>query len=102
MHNEDLKQLEYVIGAKYIDGYTISDPSVLGNGSWLTTKHKQYLRGAIVGHGDLPMKEMIQTIMGSGFDGDMLIEFEGMEDPALACELSLTNLRQIMRLSEGD
>ena len=88
----------YAIGAKFKDGYSAPDPSVLGNGSWLTTKHLRYLRGAIVGHGDLPMRELIRTVVQSEFAGDMLIEFEGMEDPRIACELSLSNLRQIMEL----
>ncbi|MBO4887155.1 MAG: sugar phosphate isomerase/epimerase [Firmicutes bacterium] len=90
----------YAIGAKYVDGYTVADPSVLGNGSWLTTKHQRYLRGAIVGHGDLPMKDLISLIVRSGFDGDVLIEFEGMEEPVLASQISLNNLRQMIRMAE--
>lgn len=95
-----IREDPYAIGAKYKDGYAISDPSVLGNGSWLTTKYNKYLRGAIVGHGDLPMRKLINMVVNSGFDGDMLIEFEGMEDPALACELSLTNLRQMIAMEK--
>ncbi|MBQ7058307.1 MAG: sugar phosphate isomerase/epimerase [Firmicutes bacterium] len=88
----------YVIGAKYKDGYAIGDPSVLGNGSWLTTKYKNFLRGAIVGHGDLPIKELLALVKNSGFDGDMLVEFEGMEEPRLASQISLSNLRQILSM----
>ena len=44
------------------------------------------------------MRELIRTVVQSEFAGDMLIEFEGMEDPRIACELSLSNLRQIMEL----
>ena len=90
----------YAIGAKFKDGYEVSDPSVLGNGSWLTTKHLRYLRGAIVGHGDLPMRDLIRTVVRSDFAGDMLIEFEGMEEARVACELSLNNLRHIIELEK--
>ncbi len=90
----------YAIGAKFKDGYTVADPSVLGNGSWLTTKHLRYLRGAIVGHGDLPMRDLIHTVVHSDFAGDMLIEFEGMEDPRIACALSLNNLRSMIELEK--
>ena len=87
-------------GAKFKDGYTVADPSVLGNGSWLTTKHLRYLSGAIVGHGDLPMRDLIHTVVHSDFAGDMLIEFEGMEDPRIACALSLNNLRSMIELEK--
>ena len=90
----------YAIGAKYKEGYeATTDPGVLGNGSWMTTKHGRYLRGAIVGHGDLPMKEIITLINQSGFDGDVLVEFEGMEDPRLGSEISLKNLRQLLDIT---
>ena len=90
-----IREDAYAIGAKYIDGYSINDPSVLGNGSWLTTRYKRYLRGAIVGHGDLPMRKIIEKIVQSGYDGHLTIEFEGMEDCRLACQLSLQNLKQL-------
>ncbi len=91
----------YVIGAKYKEGYqATNDPGILGNGSWMPTKHGRFLRGAIVGHGDLPMKEMISLINQSSFDGDVLIEFEGMEDPKLASEISLKNLRQMLEMTK--
>lgn len=90
----------YAIGAKYKDGYTINDPSVLGNGSWLTTRYKRYLRGAIIGHGDLAMRKIIEKIVQSGYTGHLTIEFEGMEECRLACQISMQNLKQLAAMAE--
>ena len=88
----------YVIGARHLEGYVSRDPGALGDGSWLTTKHKRFLRGSIIGHGDIDMRAVIQKIVDAGYDGDMTIEFEGMEEPKLACKLSMDNLRQIVEI----
>ncbi len=73
-------------------------PGVLGNGSWYKTRHERYLRGAIVGHGDLDMKELLGRIKTSGYDGDLMIEFEGMEDPQIGSEIGYRNLQRILSM----
>lgn len=95
-----IREDAYAIGAQYVDGYTINDPSVLSNGSWLTTRGGRYLRGAIIGHGDLPLRQLVEQIVASGYDGYLTIEFEGMEEARLACQLSIQNLKQLVFQSE--
>lgn len=56
---------------------------------WFTTAGGNYLRGAIVGHGDINMREAIRIIKQSGYDGYLSIEFEGMEDCQLGTKLGL-------------
>ena len=73
----------------------------MGDGSWLTTRHKRFLRGAIIGHGDIDMRAVLQKVVDSGYDGDLTIEFEGMEEPTLACKLSMANLRQIVAMCKN-
>lgn len=56
---------------------------------WFTTAGGNYLRGAIVGHGDINMREALRIIKQSGYDGYLSIEFEGMEDCQLGTKLGL-------------
>lgn len=62
---------------------------------WLETISGDYLRGAIVGHGDIPMREVLRVIKDNGYDGYLSVEFEGMEDSRRASKLSLNNLRRM-------
>lgn len=96
-----IRQDPYVIGAKKLDLQSHTDPSALGDGRWLVTKHNRFLRGSIIGHGDIDMRRVIQSIVDSGYDGDLTIEFEGMEDPRLACQFSMNNLRQIVSMCQN-
>ena len=44
---------------------------------WMQTTSGNHLRGTIVGHGDLSMREIIKVIKSSSYDGYISIEFEG-------------------------
>ena len=39
-----------------------------------------YLRGSIIGHGDIPVMQCLSIVKNSGYDGYVSIEFEGLED----------------------
>ncbi|QNK58950.1 sugar phosphate isomerase/epimerase [Paenibacillus sp. PAMC21692] len=47
---------------------------------WFQSASGDFLRGAIVGQGDIDMREVLRIIKASGYDGYISIEFEGMED----------------------
>lgn len=53
-----------------------------------------YLRGAIVGHGDVPVRQCLGILKRNGYDGFAAIEFEGLEDPLKALPIGLNNLRR--------
>lgn len=55
-----------------------------------------YLRGAIVGHGDVPVKQCLMALKRVGFDGYVAIEFEGLEDNFTALKIGLSNLRRFI------
>lgn len=55
-----------------------------------------YLRGAIVGHGDIPVFQCLSIISGSGYDGYVSIEFEGMEDAVEGISVGLENLKAML------
>lgn len=52
-----------------------------------------FLRGAIIGHGDVPVKQCLEALRRAGYDGCFSVEFEGMEDPLAALPICLANLK---------
>ena len=61
------------------------------------TRSKNWIRGAIVGQGNVPVAQCLDVLMEAGYDGSVTVEFEGLEDPALACRIGLQNLRKMER-----
>jgi len=61
---------------------------------WLTTNYGNYLKGTIVGDGDIDVVRVADYIKRSGYDGAISIEFEGMEECKLASQISLTNVKR--------
>jgi sugar phosphate isomerase/epimerase len=64
-------------------------------GRWFRSVTGRYLRGSILGQGDLDVYEILGAIKSSGYDGNIAIEFEGFEDAQYACRVSLDNARRI-------
>lgn len=64
-------------------------------GSWFRSRGGKYLRGAILNQGDLDVYEILHALKSSGYDGNIVIEFEGMEDAKYATAVSLANARRI-------
>ncbi|MNO98725.1 hypothetical protein D3C76_904790 [compost metagenome] len=53
------------------------------------------MRGAIAGQGDLPLWDILRIVKGSGYNGYLSIEFEGMEDCRKGTRIALDNVRRI-------
>ncbi|MBQ7655852.1 MAG: sugar phosphate isomerase/epimerase, partial [Clostridia bacterium] len=64
-------------------------------GSWFRSRGGKYLRGAILAQGDLDMWSILHSLKASGYDGDIAIEFEGLEDAQYASTVGLQNARRI-------
>ena len=58
-----------------------------------------YLRGAIVGHGNVPVRQCISILKANGYDGYLSIEFEGMEEPKNGIATGLENLKRYIELA---
>jgi len=48
---------------------------------WFPTRGCNHLRGTIVGHGAVPVQQCLKIMLKSGYEGDLALEFEGLEDP---------------------
>ena len=63
-------------------------------GYQIVTSGGNYLRGTVVGHGDVPVVQCINILKRAGYDGYVSLEFEGPEDNLYALEMGLKNLRE--------
>ena len=70
---------------------TAGNPPV-GEG-WSRTRGGNFIRGTIVGHGDVELRPIVKIIKDSGYDGYVSVEFEGREDCVWGCHVSLANTR---------
>ncbi|WP_127579247.1 sugar phosphate isomerase/epimerase family protein [Paenibacillus koleovorans] len=62
---------------------------------WFPSAHGTYLRGAIVGQGDIDMPEMVRVIKASGYDGYLSLEFEGKEECKWGIVTGLNNIKRL-------
>lgn len=63
---------------------------------WFVTRGGNYLRGAIIGHGDAKVFQSLRILKRAGYDGYCSIEFEGMEDKLKGIEVGLKNLKRFI------
>jgi len=63
----------------HVKDFYYRQASYLGGEGWFSTSHGNWLRGAIVGHGDIDIVSVISFVKRAGYDGYITIEFEGME-----------------------
>lgn len=62
---------------------------------WFRTRSGNYLRGAIAGHGDLPLRDLLKIIKQSGYDGFLSLEFEGMEECKTGTRIGFNNIKRL-------
>jgi sugar phosphate isomerase/epimerase len=63
---------------------------------WFMTRSGNWARGAIIGHGNVPIHQSLRILKSKGYEGVLSIEFEGMEDVLQGIALGLENLRRFV------
>jgi len=63
---------------------------------WFRSRGGNFLRGAIIGHGSVPVRQCLGNLRRAGYDGYVSIEFEGMEDCVEALRIGRENLETII------
>lgn len=61
------------------------------------TRSGNYLRGAIIGHGDVPVLHCIKALKNVNYNGYIAIEFEGMEDTLQGITIGFNNLKHYVK-----
>lgn len=81
----------------HVKDFHLRDGSLDAPGDgFFRTAAGNYLRGAILGHGSVKVRQCIDVLKRNAYDGYLALEFEGMEDPLLGIELGGKNLRRFM------
>lgn len=63
---------------------------------WLKTHGGQFIRGSVFGYGDLDTRGLIESVVASGYDGFVSLEYEGNEPVLYGCEVGLGNIRRML------
>lgn len=72
--------------------FHVKDASEDPGEGWFRSRGGNWLRGSIIGHGNVNIKGCLDILKEAGYDGFLSIEFEGMEDNRRALEIGLANL----------
>jgi sugar phosphate isomerase/epimerase len=71
--------------------YTDEKPS----DGWFQSMGGVFLRGAVVGQGDLDIPKLLRIVKHAGYDGYLSVEFEGLEDCFLGSKAGMEATRRI-------
>ena len=63
---------------------------------WSVSRGGNYMRAAILGHGDVPVRQCLALLRKAGFDGVCSIEFAGQEDARKGIALGHGNLKRML------
>lgn len=89
----------YAFHAHAKDFHVKSGNGVNPGEGWFMSRSGNFLRGAIIGHGDAPLLQSIRALRRTGYDGVLSVEFEGMEDPIEGIRIGQANLRRLVELA---
>ena len=67
---------------------------------WFPSKGGRLMRGAMVGHGDVPVDKCLEVLKAAGYDGWLSLEFEGMEECCMAIQEGYANLKAYLGIAE--
>ena len=65
---------------------------------WFQSRGGNYLRGSIIGHGEVPVFQCLNLLKKSGYDGVVCVEFEGLEEPTTGISIGAKNLQNYINL----
>lgn len=72
-----------------------SKDEMLSQDGFFKTRGGNFLKGMILGHGDVPVLECLALIKESGYNGYVTLEFEGLEEAKMACAYGLNTLKAV-------
>jgi sugar phosphate isomerase/epimerase len=65
---------------------------------WFQSRAGNYLRGAIIGHGNVPVLQCLKVLQRDGYQGVLSIEYEGIEDVLQGIQIGHDNLRRMVAM----
>jgi sugar phosphate isomerase/epimerase len=92
------KLMPYVSYVHAKDFHVKSGDNIAPTDGFFTTRGGNHLRGAVLGHGDVPVFQCLSLVKNAGYDYFITLEFEGHEEPRMACEWGLNTLKKYISL----
>ena len=68
----------------------------LSRQGFFVSRGGRFLRGTVIGHGDVPVRSCIAALTKAGYDGCIGVEFEGVEPTEWALKAAIENLRRYL------
>ncbi|MGI5925016.1 MAG: sugar phosphate isomerase/epimerase family protein [Lentisphaeria bacterium] len=68
---------------------------------WNQSRGGNWWRGAIIGHGNVPVHQCVRILASKGYKGVLSIEFEGMEDVLTGIAIGQENLRRFVAMAQN-
>lgn len=94
-----MSKLAPYVGYAHVKDFHMKPGSETDPGeSFFKTRGSNYLRGAIIGHGNVPILQCLSILKEAGYTGPLAIEFEGIEDNLKGLSISLNNLKKYLNL----
>lgn len=62
------------------------------------TRGGNFIRGAIVGQGSVPVLQCLRALKAAGYDGYVSVEYEGIEDVLFGIETGCSNLKKYIAM----
>ena len=69
------------------------------SGAWFRSQHGAYMRGSILKQGDMRTDKIANLIKQSDFDGNIYLEYEGMEDCFYGTTVGFNNMKKLFMYS---
>ena len=91
--------MPYVSYVHAKDFHVKSGDNIAPTDGFFTTRGGNHLRGAVLGHGDVPVFQCLSLVKNAGYDYFITLEFEGHEEPRMACEWGLNTLKKYISLT---
>ncbi len=64
---------------------------------FFSSRGGNYLKGTIIGHGNVPVVSCLRALKRVGYDGYIAVEFEGMEDCLKGIRIGFDNLKRYVQ-----
>lgn len=72
-----------------------SKEDMLSDDGFFKTRNGNYLKGTILGHGNVPVLKCLEIVKANGYNGYVTLEFEGIEDAKTGCAYGLNTLKAV-------
>ncbi len=94
---QSFTSLIHLIEHVHLKDFHIKDGSEFYPGEgWYVTRGGNYVRGAIIGHGNVPLVNCMKSLVERGYDQWLVVEFEGIEDCVMANVQNLENTKRLI------